>query len=62
MWPLLYGETKFFVMMGEFDVKQAAFKTLGGFLAGSGRVSAMAAAGVASPVGADSFLRVSHVT
>ena len=49
-------------MMGEFDVKQAAFKTLGGFLAGSGRVSAMAAAGVASPVGADSFLRVSHVT
>lgn len=61
-WPQEYGEKKFVVMMGGFHVEQAALKTLGDLLSGSGWVSAITAAGVASPGVAESFIKASHVT
>ena len=61
-WPDSYGENKFVVMMGGFHVEQAALRTIGDWLRGSGWVAAITAAGVASSGVAESFLKASHVT
>ena len=61
-WPGTYGEENLVVMMGAFHVEQAALRTLGDWMKGSGWVSALTAAGVASSGVAESFLKVSHVT
>lgn len=61
-WPQSYGENRFVVMMGGFHVEQAALRTIGDWLRGSGWVAAITAAGVASSGVAESFRKASHVT
>jgi len=61
-WPEEYGENKFVIMFGGLHIEMAALRSLGTLLEGSGWISAIAEAGVASSGTAQSFLTVSSVT
>lgn len=60
-WPEIYGEDKFVVMFGGLHIDMAAFKLLGDLLKGSGWVTALSEADVASLGTAKSFLTVSNL-
>ena len=61
-WPEIYGEKKFVIMLGSLHIEKAALSTVGDWLEGSGRKSALVQANVTTPGTADSFLKVSHIT
>ena len=63
-WPETYSEENCVVMMGAFHIEQAALRTLrlGDWMKGSGWVSVLTAASVASTGVAESFLKVPQVT
>ena len=60
-WPEMYGEEMYVVMLGGLHIKMALLKCLGDLLDGSGWISAILQAGIASPGTAESVLKVSHV-
>ena len=59
--PETHGEDLFVVMFGALHIEMAAFKTLGELLDGSGWVSALVNAEIATPGTAESFLKASHL-
>lgn len=60
-WPEIYGEDRFVVMFGGLHIEMAAFKLLGDLLKGTGWVTALSEADIASLGTAESFLTVSNL-
>ena len=61
-WPQNYGEDQFLAMLGGLHIEMAYQKTIGDWLQGSGWVSAIEQAGIASSGTAESFLKASHLS
>ena len=61
-WSDLYGEKKFVVMFGGFDIEMAFLKVIGGLLEGNGWTTALADANVATPGTAECFIKAASVT
>ena len=61
-WPETHGEKKYVVVLGGLHIEIAAWRALGDFLEGSGWISVITQANVASSGTADSFLKASHVS
>jgi hypothetical protein len=55
-WLEIYGEDRFVVMFGGLHIEMAAFKLLGDLLKGTGWVTALSEADIASLGTAESFL------
>lgn len=60
--PEVHGEKKLVVMLGGLHIEMTALRALGDWLEGSGWISAIMQANVASAGTADSFLKASHVS
>ena len=61
IWPDIYGEENFIIILGGLHIKMALQKALGTLLDGSGWTSALVQADITTPGTADSFLKASHV-
>ena len=60
-WPEIYGEDRFVAMFRGLHIEMAAFKLLGDLLKGTGWVTALSEADIASLGTAESFLTVSNL-
>ena len=60
-WPDTHGEDKCVAMMGGLHIEMALWSTYGDYLDGSGWVSALIQAGMASTSTAESFLKAFHL-
>ena len=60
-WSNIYGEDKFVVMFGGLHIEMAAFKLIGDLLKGSGWVTALSEADIASIGTSKSFLTASNL-
>eukprot|EP00112_Aurelia_sp_Birch-Aquarium-sp1_P024416 Seg771.7 transcript_id=Seg771.7/GoldUCD/mRNA.D3Y31 product="hypothetical protein" protein_id=Seg771.7/GoldUCD/D3Y31 len=61
-WPQNYGEDQFFAMLGGLHIEMAYQKAIGDWLQGSGWVSVIEQASIASSGTAESFLKASHLS
>lgn len=60
-WPDVYGERHFVIMFGDLHIEMGFLKVLGQWLDGTGWISALTEAKVASPGTAESFIKASNV-
>ena len=60
-WLETHGENSVVILLGGLHIKMTLLKAMGALLDGSGWVSALISANVATSGTADSFLKVSHV-
>ncbi len=61
-WPIMYGESKFVVMLGGLHIEMSFLRLIGDWLAGSGWVEAITAAYVTTEGRVDGLLKGSRVT